>query len=202
MFRALYHAFLSYRSLLAPILVASAVVVPCWLAFRLYRLRRSGHRWSFGREVLLLTFVLYLSALAAVTLAPSRSSRTRAEGVVEVELRPSLAALTCSSASLPRGSTARAFCVRNARGNLALFLPLGLLLPLVWRQLRFRRGMQIAIALSVGIELAQYLSRAVGSRRTVDVNDVVLNVLGACLGLGVVHLLRFLLRHRPAVQHA
>jgi glycopeptide antibiotics resistance protein len=82
-----------------------------------------------------------------------------------------------------------------------LFFPLGILIPLVWRRLRFWRGIQIAIAVSVTIELVQYLSRA-WSNRNADVNDVVLNVSGACLGLAIVFLLRLLRGTRPAVPRA
>jgi glycopeptide antibiotics resistance protein len=190
MFRQLLYPFLPYRSLAFPILVLSAIVVPCWLVFRLYRHRTAGHSLSFRRELLLLTFVVYLSGLAATTLTPNRSSRYRAEATVGIDLRPSLASLTCSSAFLPGGSSAQGFCVRNARGNFLLFFPLGLLIPLVWRRLRFWRGVQIAIAVSCGIELVQYVSRSWGVNRTADINDVILNVLGACLGLVLVHLLR------------
>jgi glycopeptide antibiotics resistance protein len=181
------YPFLAYRSLVFPFLVLSAITVPCWLVFRLYRLPAPGHRPSFRRELLLLTFVVYLSGLAAVTLIPNNSSRVRAEAAVGINLNPSLASLTCSTASLPSGSTARAFCVRNARGNFMLFFPLGILIPLVWRRLRFWTGLQVAIAVSVGIELVQYLSSA-WSYRTADVNDVVLNVLGAGLGLAILFL--------------
>jgi glycopeptide antibiotics resistance protein len=116
-----------------------------------------------------------------------------AEAAMGIDLRPSLASLTCSSATLPRGSTARAFCLHNAKGNVMLFFPLGILLPLVWRRLRFWRGIQIAVAVSISIEIVQYLTRA-WSNRAVDVNDVILNVVGASLGLVLVSLLLRLLR--------
>ena len=202
MLRPLLYPFLPYRSFIVPILVLSVIVVPCWLAFRLYLHRTRGHPVSFHREILLLTFVLYLAGLAAVTLTPNRSSRLRAEGTGGIELHPNLASLTCSSAILPRGSTARAFCVRNARGNVLLFFPLGILIPLVWRRLRFWRGILIAIALSFGIELVQYLSSAWGSYRSADVNDFILNVLGACLGLVLMLLLRLRTGTRPAASRA
>jgi glycopeptide antibiotics resistance protein len=179
------HPFLPYRSFLFPILVLALIVVPCWLVFRVYRHRSSGQPFSLGRELLLLTFVVYLAGLAAVTLVPNRSDRLRAQGRGEIDLHPSAASLTCSSAAMPSGSTARAFCVRNARGNFLLFLPLGILVPLVWRRLRVWQGIQIAIAVSLSIELLQYLSSALGSYRAADVNDFILNVLGASLGLAV-----------------
>jgi glycopeptide antibiotics resistance protein len=185
-----------------PFLILSVIALPCWLVFRLYRLRTPGHPLSFHREILLLTVVLYLLGLAAVTLTPTRMSRSRAEATVGIELHPNLASLTCSSAILPRGSDARAFCVQNAAGNVALFVPLGILIPLVWRHLRFWSGLQIAIALSFSIELIQYLSRAWGSYRSADVNDVFLNGVGACLGLVLVFLLRLRQGTRPAVLRA
>jgi glycopeptide antibiotics resistance protein len=202
MLRQLYYSLLPYRSIVVPFLVVTAIAVPCWLAFRLYRRRTPEHRLTFARELLLLIVVVYLSGLAAATLEPNRPSREVADAMSGIELRPDLASLTCSSASLPRGSTARAFCVRNARGNVALFFPLGILLPLVWRRLRFWKGIQIAAALSVGIELLQYVSRAWGSYRLADVNDVILNVAGAALGLSLVFLLRWRPASRPTVARA
>jgi glycopeptide antibiotics resistance protein len=202
MLRQLFHMLLVYRSFAAPILVLSSIVVPCWLAFRLYRHRTRGRPVSFGREILLLTLVVYLASLAAVTLSPNRSGRLIAAGTGGIDLRPNLASLTCSSATLPTGSSARAFCVRNARGNVMLFFPLGILIPLVWRHVRFWKGTQIAIALSFSIELAQYLSSAWGSYRAADVNDFILNVVGACLGLALVSLLRLRPNARPAVARA
>jgi glycopeptide antibiotics resistance protein len=181
--------FLVYRSFFVPFLVLSAIVVPCWVVFRLYRLRSPGHGLSLHREILLLTFVVYLSGLAVATLIPNHNSRLAAETAMGIDLHPNLASLTCSSAILPRGSTARAFCVHNAKGNVVLFFPLGILIPLVWSRLRFWRAVQIAIAISVSIELVQYLSRGL-SNRNADVNDVVLNVFGASLGLALVYLLR------------
>jgi glycopeptide antibiotics resistance protein len=98
---------------------------------------------------------------------------------------------------MPSGSNARFFCLYNAKGNVLLFVPLGILLPLVWRRLRFWRGVQIAIAVSAGIELLQYFSRRWGSYRLADINDVVLNVFGALLGLAIVFLVRSLRGYRP-----
>src|SRR5688572_18463008 len=101
MLRQVFHLFLVYRSFAFPILVLSSVVVPCWLGFRLYRRRTPGHRPSFHHEILLLTFVAYLSGLAAVTLVPNHNSASRAETTVGIDLVPDLASLTCSSATLP-----------------------------------------------------------------------------------------------------
>ena len=194
--------FCKYRGLYGqvgvPFLILSAIALPCWLVFRLYRLRTLGHPLSARREILLLTVVVYLVCLVTLTLTANRGSRSRAEATAGIELHPNLAALTCSSAILPKAPNARAFCVQNAAGNILLFFPLGIFLPLVWRHLRFWRAIQFAIALSISIELIQYLS----GYRSADVNDVILNVLGASLALVLVYLLRLRQGPRPAVPQA
>ncbi len=192
MLRHLIYPFLPYRSMVFPFLVVCAITVPCWLAFRLYRRRTTGRRVSFAREFLLLIVVVYLSGLAVATLLPNRSSRLLAEGRGGIELRPNLASLTCSSAYLPEGSTAQGFCIHNARGNIMLFFPLGVLIPLVLKRRRFWRVIQIAVPVSCSIEILQYLSSALGSYRAADINDVILNIFGAFLGLVLVFLLQLL----------
>lgn len=200
MLRHLIYPILPYRSLIAPFLVAAAIAVPCWLLLRLYHLRRSGRPLSFPRELLLVIFVIYLAGLASATLMPNRSSRMLADGRGGIDLTPNLSSLTCSTANLRQGSTARSFCVRNAQGNFVLFLPFGILVPLVWPRMRFWRGLGVALAVSIGIELVQYVSSAWGSYRAADVNDVILNVAGAAVGLMLVTLLR--LRREPRAASA
>ena len=201
---ALHLEFCKYRGLYRqvgfPFLILSAIALPCWLVFRLYRRRTLGHPLSARREILLLTVVVYILCLVTLTLTPNGSPRLRAAATGGIELRPNLASLTCSSASLPSAPNARTFCVQNAVGNVLLFFPLGIFLPLVWRHLRVWRGMQIAIAFSISIEIVQYLSSAWGSYRSADVNDVILNGLGGSLGLALVYLLRLREGTRPAVS--
>lgn len=73
----------------------------------------------------------------------------------------------------------------NALLNVALFLPLGLLLPMLWEP--FRNGKRTALfgfGMSLAIELLQIL---VG--RATDINDLITNTLGAFLGFGMWKLL-------------
>lgn len=69
-------------------------------------------------------------------------------------------------------------------GNALLFVPLGMLLPSLGR--RFRRFAATAatgLAVSAGIELVQLAMLLTSvARRSVDIDDVSLNVTGACLG--------------------
>ena len=196
MYPRILYPFLRYRGAveqLGPTFLALCLMaLPCWLFYRRYRMR-SARPLSARRQLLLATFIVYLLGLATITLAPTHASRARqaqlrAEPTAGIELQPNLASLTCSAERRPSVSSNREFCMDNAAGNVLLFLPLGVFLPLVWGRLRFWQGMLIAVALSSSIELLQYLSRSWGGNRSADVNDVILNSLGACLGLLLVSL--------------
>jgi glycopeptide antibiotics resistance protein len=69
--------------------------------------------------------------------------------------------------------------VKNLGGNVAAFVPLGLLLP-AWNRAFRSTGLVTAFALAVSvlIELLQYLS----GQRIADVDDVLLNTLGGWIG--------------------
>ena len=81
-----------------------------------------------------------------------------------------------------------AFWVSQAVGNVLLLLPIGLFGPMVLPWLdRWWRVALLAIVLSSCIELAQLLV----PDRSADVDDALLNTLGALLGCAVLRLLRF-----------
>jgi glycopeptide antibiotics resistance protein len=65
-------------------------------------------------------------------------------------------------------------------GNVLLFVPLGLFVPLRWPRMRDARRLLTAAALfSLGIEVAQF---ALGFGRRTSSTDVLLNTVGAALG--------------------
>jgi glycopeptide antibiotics resistance protein len=84
--------------------------------------------------------------------------------------------------------------------NVIMFIPLGVLLPLLWPRLDAVRGLAACAAgASLAIELIQLvLGLILGSRRTVDVNDLIANTAGALLGLLILRLAVPSPRHRAA----
>jgi len=74
--------------------------------------------------------------------------------------------------------------------NVIMFIPLGILLPLLRPTLdTVRRLAGHAAAASLSIELIQFvLGMTLGSRRTVDINDLIANTAGALLGLLILRL--------------
>jgi glycopeptide antibiotics resistance protein len=84
--------------------------------------------------------------------------------------------------------------------NVIMFIPLGVLLPLLRPSMdSVRRIAGVALAASATIELIQFvLGITLGSRRTVDVNDLIANTAGAVLGLLILRLAVPSRRHRAA----
>ena len=79
----------------------------------------------------------------------------------------------------PWESALRQYALVNFFGNILAFLPLGLFLPLLFRQQRrFWLFLLTVTATIVAVELLQLVTRT----GALDVDDLILNLPGACLG--------------------
>ena len=79
----------------------------------------------------------------------------------------------------------RNLSILNLLGNFVLFLPMGALLPCVIRKLdRFWKVTLTVLGMVVMVEIVQGILR-VGS---VDIDDVLFNVVGAMIGYGLIRL--------------
>lgn len=157
--------------------------LPVWLAARgLYLLKkRQKPRW--GRELLLAVFVLYSWGLCSQTLRPARAYWPGpGEALEDAFLRWQ----TGREINLLPLDTIRRFWyygtpaqkLVNLVGNVVVFMPLGMLIPVLWPRLRsFGRTVGLCFAASFTIEFCQQF---IG--RSVDVDDLILNTLGGLLG--------------------
>jgi glycopeptide antibiotics resistance protein len=69
----------------------------------------------------------------------------------------------------------------NLFGNIIMFIPLGYFLPRLWKGLRkWWRTWLMTLVIMTAVELAQYFTL----RGTCDVDDLILNLLGAAIGYG------------------
>lgn len=79
---------------------------------------------------------------------------------------------------------------KQVLGNFVMLLPLGIYLPLLYRRLRSFSGffavLFICLFVSIGIELLQLIT----SYRSTDIDDVILNTIGGCLGFIIYQLFR------------
>ena len=77
--------------------------------------------------------------------------------------------------------------------NIIMFLPLGVLVPMAARrQVRLRSLFFLSVILSVSIEGIQLLT----GRGYCQLDDVVMNVLGGCLGYGIYKFVNWLFRKK------
>ena len=79
---------------------------------------------------------------------------------------------------------------RQVIGNFIMLFPLGIYLPLLLRRVRQLSGffavLLISFLVSLGIEVLQLAT----SYRSTDIDDVILNTMGACLGFVIYQLLK------------
>lgn len=176
------------HQLLRPALLAYAIAIPLWVLLRLVWRSRHRPRPAAGRELLLFVLAAYLLGVLLLTLWPLPMTEERSSGgrINLVPLRSTLRDLKHIFSD--QGIYYR-HLLRNLAGNILLFIPLGLLLPLLFRRCRKPgRVVLAAFLFSAGIELAQGLSRSFGNYRAADVDDVLLNTAGALVGVVLFHL--------------
>ena len=131
----------------------------------------SGHRPTKVQAFWKLVLALYLAAVYNVAGAPELP-------YIFPRLNVNLIPLWDITSGV------RAYLI-NSGLNILLFVPLGFILPLLWKEFRSRRAMCLTgFLLSLGIELAQLLNYRVS-----DVDDLIMNTLGAFLGYAVLMLL-------------
>jgi glycopeptide antibiotics resistance protein len=141
---------------------------------------------SFKRQFLAAIFVVYLGVVAAITIVPTHLSGFSSAHSNHINIVPIGYSFKCFRQDQGAHPHLTTFCLRNTLGNIALFLPLGILLPLVTNRFRsLLKVMLVALGLSLGIETIQFVLRFVGSLRAVDIDDVLLNTLGAGLGFAI-----------------
>ncbi len=68
--------------------------------------------------------------------------------------------------------------IKNVAGNIAMFVPLSILIPCFFKKITFGKTVLLGAGISLGVEVLQYI---VGVGCT-DIDDLILNTLGALLG--------------------
>jgi glycopeptide antibiotics resistance protein len=125
--------------------------------------------------------VLYAAAVAMITVVPMRAT---ADKLTRVNVVPLASVAACihkaDGLQIPRR------CIGNVVGNVLLFVPLGVLFTAITRRYRSPVFLMIAASLlSISIEAIQYAERTVPIGRTVDIDDVLWNTIGAYIGFTV-----------------
>ena len=83
----------------------------------------------------------------------------------------------------------------NVIGNIAMFIPTGIILPIISRKLdRFGKVVAVGALISLCIEVLQLLF----SERTTDINDLILNTIGTAVGFCIFLLIKKIIKREPA----
>ncbi|MEJ7838929.1 MAG: VanZ family protein [Thermomicrobiales bacterium] len=157
----------SSATVILPLLLLVAILLPLLLVTRLIRLNTS-------QIVALLAFIVYGFAVLDVTLFPMR---VVPEALRRDSLIPSSINLT------PFANIGEASFVLN----IIMMIPLGFLLPCIAPKLASLRNVSIAGFLaSASIEGMQLFTLLTfGNRRIVDVDDLIANTGGAMIGFAI-----------------
>jgi len=168
------------------IVLVLAAALPFWIAARLimgYRTKELGRRVSWRRELFLTLFFVYVIIVAAMTIAPTAGS---INGEAGYNLVPVVNLINGVASVVTGPPETLKFQLENLLGNLFLLFPMGIFLPLIAYRLREIKILFLAaLAIATFIEIVQYISQFFGSYRVADIDDVILNTLGACLGFYV-----------------
>ena len=179
-----------YTKMMLPLaLMALGVLLLC-RGWRKHRLAERGLVSTRSRETVLAVFVAFCGGLAAITFFPG--------GFWDLGTRlkcgwPSHQFYSWETAMTALGHWEDIFVpfqeirrtIRAGRywswfllaGNIVMFMPIGFFPKLLWRRWSWWKSALAGFAASVTIELAQLFTE-----RSTDIDDVILNTLGALLG--------------------
>ncbi len=164
-----------------PFLFAELIFTAIWLLCRLIVWKRQGHiRWK--REAVLLLMFINLAVIIRFVFFPRALLNGQVQplvfdGAAIFPLRVNLLPLVHL---LDYGSTRD--MIWNVAGNIMMFIPSGIVLPLVYEKLEgFWKTLGGGALISLCIEILQLPFAA----RTSDIDDLILNTLGVAIGYGV-----------------
>mgnify|MGYP005968636705 CR=1 FL=1 len=169
------------------------IALPVYLIVRtaiLARGRPSGKEIKWLREGLLLCFVLFCVGLASQAVLPARNGTqiltvfsegwgedARRGGFNFVPLRTIWEYYTRGYVPL---------FTDNVLANIGIFAPIGFCVPMLWpRWRKWSKTVLLGAAISCSVEIWQIFIL-----RAVDIDDVILNTLGAALGYACFAVLR------------
>ncbi|WP_078380679.1 VanZ family protein [Sutcliffiella halmapala] len=175
------------------------MAMPFYVIGRLVLLKKKQLKVKIVREILLAMFVIYSIGLASQTIIPNWHA-----GIIsdtgEFYFTINTINESASVNLIPFKTLYDNFFQYNANvddwssvsllnisANMLLFLPLGILVPLIWRYWRsFRKVLILGVAVTCCIEIIQSF---IG--RSMDIDDVILNTVGVMIGYSSIILLEF-----------
>lgn len=149
----------SLLSLIFDVISAAIVLVPLFLLLHLFYIK------DLKRTALYFVFGVYLAGAFSMVGLPHIGNLTVDFGVNVIPFVDMVSDF------------------KNAVLNVILFVPLGFLLPFIWKKFReFKYTLMFGFGMSVIIEILQIFTF-----RLTDINDLITNTLGTLVGYFIVH---------------
>ncbi|WP_282944131.1 VanZ family protein [Cellulomonas endometrii] len=150
-----------------PVLPVVVPLAAATLTALLWSLARRG-RFSVPRAALALALCVYAAGIVANTVFP-----------IFLDKPASSAAWGDHLALVPLAG----YEVADAVMNIVVFVPLGMLVPLLMVRPSWSRTVAVAACVSLGIEVTQLVTaHLLGGGHLADVNDLLFNVVGGAVG--------------------
>ena len=151
---------------------------------RFIKAKRNKKKFFCLKEFFAVMFQVFLALLIFVTLFPLRIGDVKVNLLVNfIPIVNSVKDLMMTVNSM--GFFMVKFWIINILGNIILLSPLAFIMPIISKRFRSLKSVVIlCFCTSLFIEFLQFLSLFIGNLRSVDIDDVILNTLGAFIGFG------------------
>ncbi|WP_400246871.1 VanZ family protein [Niallia sp. JL1B1071] len=191
------------RMYLEAMLIYMLIGAPIYLLGRFLFIKCKKHEQNWGKEILLFLFIMFCIGVASQTIIPRWYTMVgedgkahiymyRLEGIRSINLLPFSTIFSYLAISNNQVSNWNQVTIINLLGNVLVFVPFGIFLPLLWRPFRkFIYLFWMSICIPLFIEITQLF---IG--RSTDIDDVILNALGIIFGFFLYKVLQDLLHKR------
>jgi len=169
-----------------------------WILVRLF-VWIKNRRVDWKREALLLLMYVNLAVIIRITFFP----RALVDGRVQPLVFDAASAYPFRINLIPFVRLGdyryKSDLMRNVIGNVGLFIPTGIILPIIYKKLNsFGKVIGAGALISLGIEILQLPF----SVRASDVDDLIMNTAGVAVGYGIYAVARALKRRHAARKQA
>ncbi|MEO6453887.1 MAG: VanZ family protein [Ginsengibacter sp.] len=179
------------KPILEVISISMLVWILLWVMVSISKKKR-GIKISFQAEITFFLFYIYIIAVMSLTVIPLPFERFKVQGEEGINIIPMVNIVRGLLEMFSPPTTFSEHSFQNIVGNIILFIPLGIFLPFFSDKYRSVNNVIILAAIcSASIELMQLILRQFEIYRTVDIDDVILNTLGAIIGFAVITKLYF-----------
>jgi len=157
------------------------IILPVIIVIRIFQIIKSEKKTRVFRELGIILFFMFLTGLLSQTILPAVSIQGGTIKLINgdhqaINLEP-FRVISETYNAIKYLNLWQPFLI-NFVGNIVMFIPIGVLLPLLWKKFdRAWRTIGTGLLLSVCIELLQ-----LPQMRSSDVDDLWLNTLGASFG--------------------